>query len=507
MKKIVNFIMIVGTMGFIFSACTLDKYPVGSLSTDESFSTVLDATKYRNGFYTALRGVHFNVFSYVSELQSDLYNATTGYGNRFGGGHRMEIEMLSDYDVRDIWMNTYTQIAQINNFLDKIGGIAPSTDEEANLVKQYIAEAHYTRAYLYYVLVKHYGADYDPATAGSKLGLPLCTTYDVTEKPERSSLEATYQFIKGELDLAIESGNLTSVSAASERISLEAAKALKSKIQLLMHDNTGAAATAQELIAKFPLITTAEALKAYWAEDKNNEDIFLLNVSSAQNGIAYLGADLTNPQVLNNGMFGSYTVSNKTYGPDYIPTKTLVDMFETNDFRRTCYLSDPEKDTFAYNAIKYPGIQVLLKWPMTSIYTTNSYLHKPKVARIAEQYLIAAEALGTGGGLAILNQLRTARGASTVDAGAFEQTLRDEWAREMCGEGVRIECLKRWNIGYDSRPPQNELLIMGGAADVAAMFARKYAPAGYYRFILPIPMNDLQANPSLMQTPEWVNPQ
>ena len=493
MNKIFNLLIVAGTLSFFLPGCSLDQYPQNLIVTDQAFQTMADAAKQRNALYSLLRARHYGYFAHTSDIMGDMFNATLDFGNRLGQVHIISDDLPDNYEVRDIWQNCYSAIAQVNNFIGKIVEVTPEAAGDEALLANYMAEAHYVRAYLYYILIKFFGVDYEPATAASKPGVPIVTVYNVNEKPARASVAEVYDFIKKEITEA-EKLTVTGV-AKSERITIDAVKALKAKIQLLTHDFSGAAATAQGLInsGKYPLVTTLDALRATWVNDNSTEDILLMFSSNTENA----GLTLS--------IYSSYNASTQRYTPDFVPTQATVDLYAEEDLRRSVFLSNPATDIVrsASAGREFEGVLLLKKFPgnpaLFSSVNTN-YLHKPKVARIAEQYLIAAEALGTSGGLTYLNALRTARGLAPLSAWS-DAELRNEWAREMIGEGFRIECLKRWNIGFNGRPPQNTGLVMGPNDN---FYALRSCPAGYYRFTLPIPLNDLRTNPNMKQTEEWL---
>jgi len=494
MNKIFNIMIAVGALSLLLPACSLEKYPQSSIATDQAFQTMADAAKQRNTLNTYLRNRQYGIYTTSSDVMSDMFNATLDFGNRKGQLHIISENMLDDYDVRDIWANCYAAIAQINNFLEKIDEVTPEAAGDEAILANYKAEAHYVRAYMYYVLIKYFGVDYEPTTAASKPGVAIVTTFNVNEKPARSSVAEVYDFIKAEIS---EAEKLTVAGAAkSENITIDAVRALKSKIQLLTHDFSGAAATAQALInsGKYPLVTTEAGLRATWVDDNSTEDILLMFTSSSEGGVA------------DHSLYFGYNASLMRYSPDFLPTQKTVDLYEANDLRRAVFLSDPAVDIVrsASTGTEFEGVYLFKKFPGNpALFTSanSNFRHKPKVARIAEQYLIAAEALNVSGGLIYLNALRTARGLSELSAWS-DAELQNEWAREMIGEGARIECLKRWNLGFNGRPPQNDGCVMNPTSDG---YALRSCPAGYYRFTFPIPINDLRANPNMEQTPEWLS--
>lgn len=121
-----------------------------------------------------------------------------------------------------------------------------------------------------------------------------------------------------------------------------------------------------------------------------------------------------------------------------------------------------------------------------------------KELRVGEMYLIAAEAsyMKNGSGLSYLNALRTKRGASALDVSGnmLLGQIKNEWAREMCGEGFRLDCLKRWGDGCKRMKAQN---CVEGYLQSQPNYQDLNVPASNQKFVWEIPTNDLQANPNL----------
>ena len=146
--------------------------------------------------------------------------------------------------------------------------------------------------------------------------------------------------------------------------------------------------------------------------------------------------------------------------PNNVPTQGLIDLYEDEDMRLYTYFAangavagdivDENVVTFK----KFPGNPDLVKSRPES-----EFYNMTKELRVGEMYLIAAEAsyMKDGSGLSYLNALRTKRGASALDVSGnmLLGQIKNEWAREMCGEGFRLDCLKRWGDGCKRMKAQN----------------------------------------------------
>lgn len=137
----------------------------------------------------------------------------------------------------------------------------------------------------------------------------------------------------------------------------------------------------------------------------------------------------------------------------------------------------------------------------------NTYVNQPKVFRISEMYLIAAEAAANRSGQEAvasyyLNELKAKRISGWYDrewsGQALTQEIQDERVRELFGEGHRLFDIKRWHIGFARSEGQDPALLMPGENYVG--LARR-ADDPY--FLWPIPTDEVQANPQIEQNPAY----
>jgi hypothetical protein len=129
-----------------------------------------------------------------------------------------------------------------------------------------------------------------------------------------------------------------------------------------------------------------------------------------------------------------------------------------------------------------------------------------KPFRIAEQYLIAAEADARLGGEAVangaaaLNALRDARIKDYTEetyatANDLIGAVKDERARELVGEGFRMQDLKRWGQNVTrgaSQSPSTNMMKTG--ANYGEMTNKDITGPGA---LWPIPKTEIDANPQI----------
>lgn len=465
-----------------FTSCDLDQYPYDSIVTETAWQTIDDAERFRTGIYSYLRSISGGKYMYISDLQSDLFNATISYSNNGGDMHRWDFT-AAQYDIEDTWRGCYETINNCNNIIQNIGTITLESDEEKAEANNIKGEALFIRALCYHNLAIRFAKDYDPSTASSNLGLPLVLEMDPMGKPSRSNLDETYKQIKSDIN---EARTLMSVQgeANSTYLTLDALNLFEARVDLYMHDYQNAITLAKEVMAKYPLIDNKDNLSSMWLNDESSEIIFR----------SYQSVD---ERANSMDMYLSYSTASEAFSPYYVPSKWVYDLYEDGDIRKdvfflkskiTC-LDQSVEDVYMLN--KFPGNPALKK-------TEYEYYNMAKLFRSAEAYLIAAEAaymINDANAIQYLNTLRAKRGASALNVSGenLMNAIEEEWIREFVGEGMRIDQLKRWNKSMVRHDPQNTTILMSGNG-----FTDFSKDASDIRFVWEIPNNDLNANANLV---------
>lgn len=519
MKKL--FIIALTVLMFGMASCDMDQMPYDSIPTDEALTTLVGFEEARTGIYSTYIGLTGGSYVLAPEIQGDAFNAVADFSNKYGDLYRWMFES-NHSTIETIWANCYGAIGRANFFIDGVQNISEHPEFELSEIQKqqinvYEGEAYFTRAYCYFYLTTLFCRDYDPATAASTLGLPLQIKYEpkipATQYPGRSSLEDTYRQILKDLEEAetrIETarngitdndryinGAYVTVNTAPKNcgnyITVDVVKALKARVALQMDDYENAAKYAEELIGtnKYPLMNTEEGFKKVWKNDGGTETIWQIAMSSADDAGVPLGT-----------VFIGYPTTKK----DYIPTQTLIDLYAAEDIRLATYFgkyrltvsSGNAADIYFFN--KYPGNDYY-----NGLGNETRYLNQPKPFRIAEMYLIAAEAnarIGTGvsveKGKKAVNELKKARITGFTDATYDKESLlnevMNERERELVGEGYRIMDLKRWGKGVKRGLAQNKgLILFPGQATTDGLDR----PADDQRMVWPVPKGEMDSNPQL----------
>lgn len=480
---------------FSLTACKkeLDLYPYNAIEITQSFKTIADAAAWNNAFYSSFRGRLYGGYMYGQDVQADYLNAGTDFGNRNGSIHRWGGSFLASDDLTTgVWQGYYSSLKNINLAIEKFPGIATTRTTEADSLKRFTGDAYIIRAYYYSELIIRYAKPYDAVSSTSDLGVPLVLTYDMNEKPARATVKQVYDQILS--DIAQAKTMLASVSGSqgAPRFNKDVVAALEARVRLYMKDWAGAVAAANSVISSgtYPLITTQPQLQQMWKDDLPKEVIMQVFVSQP------------NETANTNAIYLGYQPASGKYDPDFIPTQSILDLYQSSDIRKSVYFAALP---VMVGGADYPGLFLVNKFPGNpALFTTanTNYMHKPNVFRVAEQYLISAEAAAELGNdanaLTTLNNLRMARGLSalSVSGTALKDAIREERTRELAFEGFRLWDLKRWNLGFTRGTPQDLGPILQGSD-----YNLLTIPASHYQFTWGIPSWDLNTNPNLVQNP------
>jgi hypothetical protein len=194
------------------------------------------------------------------------------------------------------------------------------------------------------------------------------------------------------------------------------------------------------------------------------------------------------------------------YYPDYVPAEWVLGLYSQADMRYNSYFYNLQT---GYNhALQWP---LLVKYYGNQDFISSAYIYHvvmPKPFRLAEQYLIRAEAYcrqqnpNFSAASNDITALRAARisggGAVSLNADNYIEQIADERVRELYMEGFRLNDIKRWGKLYRggegfTRTPQSHSLAEGSSLAIKA---------DNPLFVWPIPKHELEAPGSLVQPNE-----
>lgn len=390
MKKNILFLL---SLIFLLPSCadTLDQYSHTAIPPDAVVESDLAAV--RTGMYNRVQEAPGTLTYIIFDMVGGDINQ-----KEYTPIQLIDAQLKSGSTMSSEWNGFYSALYQVNNTMYIANRLTGSP-----IQKTVLGEAHYFRAYLYMSLVTRFG------------GVPLLkeNTQDIVA---RSSVEDCWELIYEDITKAVE---LLGATNSYNYVSQDAAKALKARICLYMGKNTEAAELAEGLITsgKYKLDTFENIFNTYPTRKNNTETIF-----------AFLCLDQAQSSIKIGNEFYSYDYVYKGKGTYTVP-QSFYESWESNDNRK------------ARSVISEGGYYRLNKYP-----AGQGGTDPVNISRIAEMYLISAEAQGYPAGVARLNELRQARGLSGAAATNQESLINavlKERRYELFGENHRYYDLIR----------------------------------------------------------------
>ena len=284
--------------------------------------------------------------------------------------------------------------------------------------------------------------------------------------------------------------NLTDINRATRL----AVSGLQARIALYKKDWQNAITYSTEYISAIPLSPRA-SFNGIWTDANTNELAFRLKRSPTNN--PYLQGTV---QTKAGSTYRNTSANATTIGTVFwIPSSKLWDSYDqANDIRFSSYMKTEPLLTAANRQSR-----LITKYAGTAYGTSGENVADAKVFRTAEMYLIRAEARAESGNFtgansaeSDINDLRAARINSYVPVTFTSKTeaidaIILERFKELAFEGHRFWDLKRrglavQRIGTDAPTSTGATL-----------------PAGNFRFVIPIPEIEMQANNLMTQNPGY----
>lgn len=406
---------------------------------------------------------------------ADFYNAATAHEWQYSS---TDIVLRDNFTAFPAY---YRVIDRVNRVLQALPN-APSTGTADDAKKaQLRGEALFIRAWAHFELFRFY--------SNSSTGTDLAVKYMETPSLEPQARETVATFIpKLKADL-VEAKNLVPNSLTDKyRTNKTTVSGLQARVALYMKEWADAITFSTEFINALPLATRAN-FPGIWTDANSSEVSFKLARTASVGsrlGSLYRG---TSASASNIG------------GITWRPSDKLFNSYDqTNDIRFSSYLKD---EPLLLTGSPRSSTKLVAKYAGTGYGTAAENVADAKMYRTGEMYLIRAEARAESTDLAgattDLNTLRAARINGYTNVGTFGSkdaaitAIMDERFKELAFEGHRFWDLKRRNLP-----------VSRNTAD-APNAASTTLPAGNFRFILPIPNSEIQANTKIQQNPGYTN--
>jgi starch-binding outer membrane protein, SusD/RagB family len=436
---------------FLLGSCKkfLEQDPYSQATDETTWKTEADANASVAACYSLIRSAFNAAITYYTygDLVSDEFTGIMGgdgaYNDLLNVNWGVSIPSANSYDPRlklRLYTNFYAAIAQSNRCLYFINNMPVNVfagntmkDKEATRNK-YLGEAYFTRAFNYFYIARVWG------------DVPLVTSYnaDASTEPQvpRSSQQQVLQQAIADAGKAIEYLGWKSNGSADAAVRGDkgAAYALLAHIYAWQGDYDNCNKACDQVIGSGRYTMVPEANYMDLFKGQSSESIFeisqnaLIESVNAKDASTITGVTLTPPYLSNGAVQPAWQLNIGLVNYLYQDVDDIR-------FKKAMVLITSGSVT-AYECIKWANIQ--------NVNNSNAFqiaLNNILVFRLADIALLKAEALAAkpapdaAGALAIVNQLRTTRGATTAITGVTGKDLlnaiADERGRELFLEGHR----------------------------------------------------------------------
>lgn len=477
MKK--NIILIFSIVTFTISSCSkvIETQETDLIAGSTALLTVANNESAVIGAYAAMnveQGILLNSVFADEVRVADFYNAATNHEWQYGN---------ADVGLRDNYTAMtpqYRVIDRVNRVLAALptatSTIASAATDPAKKLRLR-GEALFLRAFAHFELYRFYSN----SAVGTDLAMPYMTSPSIS--PQARITVAEY-FTKLKADLVEAKTLVPNDLVDVQRATKLAVSGLQARMSIYLKEWTNAITFSTEYIDGLPLATRTN-FPGIWTDANRSEVAFQLTRSNTVGG--RIGS-LWRGTSASSAAIGTIT---------WRPSDKLWNAYDQiNDIRFASYF----KDEPLLLTQSRSSTRLINKYAGTTYGSTNENVANAKVFRTGEMYLIRAEAKAeTGdlvGGTADLNALRAARINGYVNAsfGTKDDLITavlDERFKELPYEGHRFWDLKRRGL-----PVVRFVVDAPNAASVIL-------PANNFRFLLPIPLPEIQANPLIQQNPGY----
>ena len=406
-----------------FSACNLlNEVSPNDVSAADAIKDGASAEAALLGIYSSMqqKGYYGGQYLLIGEALTD--NAVTG------GYQVISLDELGNKAVtpanilvEDLWLSIYRVVANCNGLLTALPDVSDLTPTRKKDIE---GQARAIRALAHFDLLRYFGEHWNTS---STFGVPIVTTVQtISDVPARATVAAVYKIVTDELTAA--AGLLDVKNEAPQYVNVNTVNALLSRVYLYQKNLAKADEFASKVInsTAYRLVNAADYATIFKSR-RTSESIFELAFDiqnkSAYNGLTYVRDGAARPEV------------------NFIAAAGLNVFFKTrvNDARAKLL----NFDSTANDATIRPNGR-------TQKYRGEDVRDNPAyIVRLAEMYLIRAEAKGRVAGLADINALRAKRSVflltpvMVLTDDAYRTAILEERRAEFNFEGQRYFDLAR----------------------------------------------------------------
>lgn len=455
MNKLFKYLTL-GVVFFAFMACesNLDIAPFDVIDEQAAFETVDDLESGTLGVYGSISIT--GTIDLNTKISDNIRIADTNTGQ---GIQMFNLQYVTGTgEISGLWADSYQVIDRANRVLAATERITGDTPAEQALVQRIRGEMIAMRAWQHFDLYRNF-VDFDDPNA---LAVPYMLRSEISS-PARLPKAEFFALLNADITEA--ESLLPADFTSQSNMTLAAVEGLKARLALYTGDWATAIDYATRVINKVE-ITDADNFLSLWDDSNEGEVIFRLKSLTVADGTIGIWERSTNPDVFFFAGFG------------------IQDLYDqTNDIRFQAYFDGPLVKKYNWRE-------------------GEKNLADTKLMRVSEMYLIRAEAYAQNGDLVnaaadvntlLANRLIVPETVSYDNQQQALQAIALERRKELLFEGHRYYDLKRTN-----QPLVRDARDLERAATSAARL-----DADNFRFLLPIPQNEIFANDNMTQNPGY----
>lgn len=470
------------TLFFVVVSCQdyLEEQPSTLIDSDYIYTTeeglksgVVSLYKFNRDRYD--RNIEDFMGSVLMSSRSDLAFSRTGYTGLMGRYQRgvSPADQGANF-VSTLFWKHYYNLANKATAIINAAEVVQGVDEDAK--NQILAEAKFFRAEAYFYLYRMFNNIYVTTET-----ITVDNAFDVIN--DKSSKEEIFALLKSDLGFAVEHLKWTGTFG---RVTKGTAKHVKAKVAMWEGDWEEAKSQAISLIEdpESPHSLVATTADVFKGDRNHSESLFVIQskddllgggdntmmnanyvtqyfqISGIEANVEQGGRGFSRvlPNLYLLGLLAedpNDTRDNNTYFRlKYYYTSGPRVGQEVDDYAPITDLNNPSPTYTRYYQRMHPSC---IKFAQEDD-NPDSYLNRSNIMvyRLAESYLIAAEAImrSSGDPLPYINAIRTRAGAAPLTS-VDEQAILDERARELAFEGQRWFTLKRMGQEVINRQIRN----------------------------------------------------
>ncbi len=481
MKKLNKISLVIITaiiMSFGLVSCEdfLDVPPTNAGESSTAVESVADAQVVLNGIMRRMTELNYYGRDFIVYAEAKGGEVTTRTFGRGSSEMYTFQHTPTSGSFEGFWNGMYNRILQTNYLIESIENV--SDEGNYDNVK---GQALTVRAILYFDLVRLYGKPYTLDKAS--YGVPnVLTPIDALDQPLRASVDDNYKQIIIDLKAA---ELLLSKAKNDGYINYYANKAMQARVHLSMGNYPEALAAAEEVINSgvYQLYSNTAWVES-WTSQYGSESIFELAMVPNENDTG----DSSLSMYFRKQNYGSQKATGAYFASDYYLGRLEQD---ATDVRWGIMGDDREfasEDIHMGASYKYSGSIALAGDGKGTVTAVNI-----KVIRLSELYLIAAEAAFHSDktlAATYLNAIRKrAPNLAPATAGTISiDMILDEKSKELFTEGQRYFDMIRLGKPITFNDDFNDLPVTARAKTIDITFDK---------IILPIPKDEINANPGL----------